>query len=398
MMTTPPPEATSLPSWNALKTFWMFDDARSYGARAILRWTAEGLRAAGKRVSMAQVDLNAPDAAAQLGRHFEEASPDAVFFANHPPSLFMRQLGIEPSGRVRITWLLDDPRLMGAESFEADEVVLVADPAFVQGAYERGAQRVFYLPVAAPMQVEAVPQAQWQAPLVYVGAAANLEAWRKQLRPAMLEYFHQIVEQKIKEPRRSFDELLEAQPIEPGKRVNLNGPVRYYLYTEANRRYRLAHLEPLAGTGLRLYGNDGWRAELKNTDLEAAYGGPIDPFAAYPHVIASADINLNLRSLQGITAPTHRDFLIPLCGGFLLSTPRLGPDAVEETHAFGFDKFPWAPEASSPEVLRQMALHYQNQPEARREWVQQASAVIREGHTMAHRMQQLASLWDCEIA
>jgi hypothetical protein len=103
-------------------------------------------------------------------------------------------------------------------------------------------------------------------------------------------------------------------------------------------------LNVLAPLGLRLYGNALWKTESRGTALESCFCGRLESFTDYPNLIRSVRININLRSLQGFDAPTHRDFLVPRLGGFLLSSAvRVHPvdwKQIDLHRIFRLDEFP----------------------------------------------------------
>ena len=384
--------------WSSLKRFWLFDDPRSYGARALLCGAVEGLEAVGKQVRIFSLDPQAPAGAEALRNDLLRFAPDAVLLANHPSSLFLRDIGLTAAPCRFFVWIFDDPFLMGEESFSPDDIVLVADPMFAEAARARGARRVLFLPVAAPVHIQADLRREYAAPLAYVGSTQQMNHRRAQMPEEIVRYFDQIVEYKVSDPARGFEDLLESFPMASGKKIILNGGVAYYLYTEANRLSRLRYLRPLASLGLSLYGNETWSAQIQGTDLQSCFRGALDPFLEYPSLIRSAAININLRSLQGYVAPTQRDFLVPCVGGFLLSTTVKNADfywnRVDPDNLFYLSAFPWSFAASSPDDLHQAADRFLKEPNARREWTDFAARIIAEKHTFAHRMEQLGRLLD----
>lgn len=378
--------------WNSLKKFWLLDDPRSYGARAILQGAADGLRSVGKVVRQCLMETDA-EGAKRMGEDLLRFEPDAILLANHPSSLFLRQIGFEKSPCLTLVWLLDDPYLMGAEPFSSEEIVLVADPSFAQAARSRGAERILFLPVAAPVMRAGKHRDECACKVSYVGSASNVDHMRSQLPDDLALYFDRIIIKKIEEPYLEFEELLQKYPLAPGKAVPLTGQLCYYLYANSNRLSRLHFLLPLAKHGLKLYGNQNWEPQIEGTALEPCFQGGIEPLVQFPDLIASTQININLRSLQGFVTPTQRDFLVPRCGGFMISTAhqRQMRDwrSVDPQNHFQLDRFPWSPIAATPEELEYKVQEYLQIAEYRSDWTLHAAQVIEEHHTFAHRMQQL---------
>lgn len=382
------------PEWESLQRWWLFDDPRSYGARSILHWAAEGLARIEKDVSVFPLDPDASDSLQKMRSHLEASQPDVLLLANHPANTFWSRLGYAHAQCPTIAWLFDDPWLMGGEPFGEDEIVWVADPSFEKGARSRGAKTVMFVPVAAPDHLERSPRIKEPFPLVYVGATLRLTMLRDQLPADMAAYLDRIADEKIGQPAMSFDVLLDEIPYQPGKRITLNGQVAYYLYTEANRRYRMRWLEPLASSGLRLFGNEAWREEIRGTALENCFQGPIEPLHEYPGLLSRSLVTLNIRSLQGITAPTHRDFLVPAIGGFMLSTPLQGGALSQGSDdPFSLVTFHWPTQAESPEQMTELVQTALQQETERTQWTNDAADTIRNGHLFSQRLKQVAQIW-----
>ncbi len=384
--------------WSKLKRFWLFDDPRSYGARAILRGAAEGLQAVGKEVRLFPFEGNVPNAAQTLRNDILQFNPDAILLANHPASLFLQQIGMHSAPCPMFVWIFDDPFIMGGEPYSPEEIVLVADPAFAQGAKERGASKVLFLPVAAPVSFYAEERAEYQAPLAYVGATSITKHMRQQMDPHIARYLDEIIARKLSNPAIGFAKLLETYPYSPEQRIHLNGQLAYYLYAESNRLSRLRFLEPLVDLGLKLYGNEAWCPQIANTKLADCFQGEIDPFSEYPHLIHSVTININLRSLQGFMVPTQRDFLVSRVGGFLLST-RMNSETTDwrrydPENRFHLSEFPWSASCATPNELLDTARHYLEKERARKEWIRDACYRIADHHTFTHRMDQLGEMID----
>jgi hypothetical protein len=306
--------------WASWKRIWTIDDPQSVGARLVLKPAAEGLRLLGKEIREFTIDRMNPNLNQQARQDIESFEPDAILLANHPSSLFFQQIGVDCVTCPVLVWLLDDPDLMGSEPFSPNEIVMVTDPRFQQGAKKRGAQIVGFLPVAAPdrMQADFRPGMIFQLPMWV--PFMSIERRVPDIPLPIQAYLERIIAYKVRFPERSFEEIMEEIPYKTDQKIVLSGPLNYYLYSEANRRYRMEFLLALVSFGLRLYGNEAWREEIHGTGLQSCFAGRLDPFQEYPNLIRSATITINLRSLQGFSTPTHRDFLVPRLGGFSIAT------------------------------------------------------------------------------
>ncbi len=386
--------------WFSSKRFWLFDDPRSYGARAMMRGVVEGLKENGKNVRLYSFNPSEQDAVSKMREDLLQFNPHVVFLANHPASLFLSQLGLKKENLDCSfwIWLFDDPLLMGDEPFDPDEIVLAADPKFISGARSRSAKNIIFLPVAAPSNLSVEYRQEYEAPLAYVGAVMDITSMRNQIQPFVRDYLDRIAEKRLENLQTDFIRLVAQNPIAEGKELTLNGPLLYYLYALTNRIYRMQFIKQLAPLGLKLYGNEVWRPLLKNENLESLFQGPLDPFHEYPHLLASVKINLNLRSLQGFVAPTQRDFLIPMTGGFMLSTKirqeYFDWPQVDQDNVFQLESFPWSPEFSTPELMLEAVQVYLHKPRFCQEWVDYVQRQFHKNHTFAHRMQQLGMILD----
>lgn len=387
--------------WASWKRIWMIDDPQSVGARLVLKPAAEGLRLLEKEVREFSIDRTNPHLNQLARQDIESFEPDAILLANHPSSLFFQQIGVERVSCPVLVWLLDDPDLMGSEPFSPNEIVLVTDPRFQQGAKKRGARTIGFLPVAAPDRMQADFRPEYHVPVAYVGSIhVNREA-RAGIPPPMQTYLKRVIAYKVRFPQRMFEEILEEIPYKPDQKIVLSGPLNYYLYSEANRRYRMEFLLALVPFGLRLYGNEAWQEEIQGTGLQSCFVGRLNPFLEYPSLIRSAAITINLRSLQGFSAPTHRDFLVPRIGGFSIATASQSDviqwENVDPSNRFHLKDFLWPFCCQTPEEMAQSAERFLADESSRREWIDEASRKISQFHTYSQRMAQLGNWLDSEL-
>lgn len=382
--------------WNSFQKWWMFDDPRSYGARQLVLGAAEGLRKNGKEVHIHYFDPQNPNADEQLKQSLFDFEPDSILLANHPSTLFWQNMGCAPQSCPVFVWVFDDPFIMGGEPFGENDTVWVADPSFATGAKLRGANQIMFVPVAAPCEIHAETQTKYEVPLAYVGACFRIQNAREQMGENVAVFLDQIIALKLNNPNQSFESLLETNLLGGTGKVQWSGQLGYYLYTESNRLHRLNHLQPMTQLGLNLFGNDAWITEIKNTPLQTCFQGTIEPMQEYPSLIRSASINLNLRSMQGISAPVQRDFLMPAAGGFMLSSQRIGTNMNwqqwDPSNRYQLNDFEWSPSFQSTEEATSLVQHYSANPNARLEWIDEAQQCIQNHHTFAHRMQQVGEL------
>ncbi len=385
------------------KRVWMIDDLSSKGARILMRGLAEGLRENGFDVHVFAADHQDPTVLGRMKEDLLACDPDLIVLANHPIQHLLDQIKLDSFECPTIVWLFDDPYIMGEELFQQHETVFAADPSFIEGAKARGAKRVFFVPVAAPESLEAVAEEKYRFPVVYAGSIFINEAFRHTISPQLRPIVRELIPRKLKRPTVSFDELLNRMDtakllnLQPNLTLSITLPpgLTYFLYTECNRHWRLQFLQALEPLGLHLFGNKAWLKCIPNS-LKKRFHPPIDAFTEYPSLVKSAAVNININSLQGISAPTLRDFQIPYYGGFQLSA--VFQDRVSDWSAhdaenrFQLDRFPWPEAAQTPEELHDLAQRYLDDGKSRQEWTAHANEVIETHHTFAHRIQQLIPL------
>ena len=320
-----------------------------------------------------------------------EFSPDLLFFVNQPPSLYLSQMGFsheEVAGLNvrRLVWILDDPFILGADVFDSRDAILVADPAFAANVRQRGGGRILFLPVAADIEQPGVVRPEFSAPVAYIGSVKNMTTWRNQIPPDLRRYLDLIIDHKVRQPSTPVERIMEENPLSPERRVQLDGKLAYYLYVMANNRYRIEMLERLYPFGLQLFGGADWLSLLEGSRLRQRHRGLLDPATETPDLYRSAAISVNLRSLQGFTAPTQRDFNVSAAGGFVLSSSFNLPRCEEsETYWEGIRSHTF----SSPEELVDRVSFFLSDPSKRRNWTEQASQVISERHRYVHRVERI---------
>ncbi len=379
--------------WNSQKKWWLFDDPRSYGARQLMLGAAEGLRRNGKLVHLHPLDPNDPFADQKLKQSIVDFEPDAILLANHPSTLFFQNIQMRPPPCHHFIWVFDDPFMMGDEPYAVNDIVWIADPSFAIGARHRGASQIHFVPVAAPCDIHARIKPEYEVPLLYVGATFRMAQAREQMGKQVEAYLDEIINLKLANPENTFQSLLDTHLLGGTAKVQWSGQLAYYLYTEVNRKHRLNYLSVLADQSLNLYGNEAWKIEIEGTPLASCFKGTLDPLREYPNAIRSAEININLRSMQGISAPVQRDFLMPAAGGFMLSSHQVqsGMDwkKWDSSNRFKLDEFEWSPSFQSKDEMLDRIKEYQPDEKKRREWIDRTRQSIQNHHTFAHRIEQV---------
>ncbi|HPA47353.1 MAG TPA: glycosyltransferase [bacterium] len=371
---------------------WSFDDPQSFGARTVVCGALRGMEECGWHVRAPRLDPAA--GMPSLKSDLQAFSPDCVFFVNQPPGLYYARMGFRPDEWQslpyrRLVWILDDPFILGNDPFHPEDIILIADPAFETTVRQRGGVQVHFLPVAADIEQPGTIRDQYAAPVGYVGSVKNMQDWSRKVPSDLRDYLDRIVAEKVRRPAVPFEQLLQEIPFAPGRRVTLDGPLAYYLYVMANNRFRIELLEQLVPFGLQLYGGSDWPLFVEHSALQHCYRGILDPITETPDFYRSAAISINLRSLQGFTAPTQRDFNIPAAGGFLLSAD-LGTQPVASCVPY-WEGIRSPTFRDATEIVKQTQ-HLLSSSNERMEWVNSVRQVIHRNHRYVHRVERIAEI------
>lgn len=387
-----------------VKKIWMFDDASSQGARIIMRSVMDALREHGYDLHVFEANHRDPTVRERMKADLLAFQPELIFLANHPINHLLKQLEMEPVNSHVIVWLFDDPIIMGEERFQPHEVVLAADPSFIAGAKQRGAETIVFAPVASPCDIEVEVKEEYRHPVVYAGSVFINQNLRNTIDPKLAPVVRSLIQQKLQHTKTDFQNLLDQIdinllmniPKQVDVKIDLNPALIYFMYAECNRHWRLQFIKALDACGIHLYGNQSWQQYIQGSGIQKRFHNPIDSFTEYPRLIKSADININIHSLQGITAPTLRDFQVPFYGGFQISAAYQDHPASWQTHdpdnTYELDIFPWAESADSPEELYHLVQRFMDQPKARQEWITHTKETIEQKHTMTQRIGQITEL------
>ncbi len=270
------------------------------------------------------------------------ANPDTILFLNNPTRLHV------PEGEFhRIVWITDDPAFRSfrtqAPRFDSQELVLYADPTYEAELAAQGAERRVYLPAFALLEREGEFHDEYHHPLVYVGKINNLNPVLDEISSDDREAFegaalrvHQAGTGTPGLARYWSDSNYPSSLPASAERICLAAGrsfgdehlrLTYAAYVLDTFLWRLAFIRALLPLGLHVYGGPEW-AELLGADFADRCHG----FVPYDHladIYHSADISLNLHSLQLPTALNIRDYDVLMAGGCLLADPVAGPDNVD---------------------------------------------------------------------
>ncbi|MEW6237434.1 MAG: glycosyltransferase [Candidatus Omnitrophota bacterium] len=329
--------------------------------------------------------------------------PDLIFLCNEAPA-YESALGEELSRSLpipKVIWFADDPiygeHLLRRHKTSPDETYLIADYEWAAPLIENGADAPRYMPGAATRVRRGKQRGVRGCEIIFVGQVREQSAFFRQLSPEWKQYCRQVVEEKLRFPRKKVREVMAQFPMPgelPSDRLD---EFRQKLLWEANTQFRLRVVRELMDCDLRIYGNADWQALLPPDAAQRCYRGVL-PFKRLFDAYRNAKITLNIHSLQSYTCMNVRDFDVPAAGGFLLSDwlPK-----ADEIYAPGFaDDLP-LDENSAQEVffyrslqeLKHLVEYFLAHEEERRRCIERARLKVMSRHTYEHRAQWLGELF-----
>jgi len=366
------------------QSIWTYSDGEDRGFGLFKRLVFQQLQAHGWQTWMASAPLLEPASKPLLCQHLLEKKPDWILLINQSASQLYEYLEIpddlRPHDAKKWIWYLDDPHFYIDRLFESNEYVFSFDDTYLDFIKQHNPHACGCLPLACDINSTGTFDSRFSCDLSFVGGVIDQSKRRAQLPPQMQSYIDRLVELQLENRDKTFFQIAEENPIEPGKQININALVAHYLYWEANNLRRVKVLEELQEFDLRIYGNQDWEIMLKDSPLINCFYGPVDPINELPKVFASSKINLNIHSVQCRGSLNQRDFNAPVAGGFLLS------DWVPAAGRFfdpGRESIFW----SSVDDLKNKIAYYLKYPKERRRIIKQGRDRVLRDHTYPQRIE-----------
>ena len=196
-------------------------------------------------------------------------NPDLIIQINRPTSPLFPDNWAREIPIPRVVWYVDSPRNFWQDHAEfyltEYDCVCVWDESYVSFLKERGAKEVHILPYAADRQPPGEFSERFRCPISFVGQVMDQSQTKALLNTEERSYLDGIIEEKLARTHEEFRSIIERCPPPPS--VNFDALskkilVDYYLYVEANAKYRIRVLESLVRFGLKLYGPESWLSVL----------------------------------------------------------------------------------------------------------------------------------------
>ncbi len=319
-----------------ISTVWSSGSISEYTSTPILRALHRALSYAGVTSRFTELPRGRTRKYVEY-EGFVRAQPDLIFSVNDPSH------SVVPQGKFhRAVWVTDDPtmrkNLDAHPTYDQDELVFFADPAYEGELKKQGVSRSAHLPVFALLDHEGNEVSEYRFPITFVGMIWNfkpfLEALSTRDRDVLLEAHQfaldsgsgtiglrawwsqrEISQTLVQSAQRYFEVSGRSFHENAGALTYLT----YMLDIDSRRRQMAEALLPL---GLHVFGNRDWLSILGDQ-----YAGRYHGFVPYDRlgdVYRSANIVIGIHSLQLPGSINIRDCDVLRAGGCLLTDPVSG--------------------------------------------------------------------------
>lgn len=321
--------------------------------------------------------------------------PDLIFLCNETPATEI-SLGADFSRSLpipKMVWFADDPlygeHLLERYKLTADETYLVADYEWKDTLQNHGATQIHFMPGAATSTEPGEVDPSRQCQIVFVGQVRDQRAFFNQLSPEWKRYCEKVIAEKLRFPRKKVRDAMQQFPMPFLLEADRMDEFRQKLLWEANTRFRVNLIAAFLNYDIHIYGNPDWAHLIPHETFQAKFKGVL-PFDDLFTTYRSAEMVLNIHSLQSYTCMNVRDFDVPAAGGFLISDWLPKADEVYEP---GFVSDLPLQEANKKEVffyrsipeLKQLIEYFLEHPAQRETCMQRARAKVLQKHLYKHR-------------
>ena len=377
---------------------WSFANRRAYAHTPLLRSLMQGFETLGWDSALLETDESFT-LRYQLGEHLVMNRPDILLFFNAASQDYIAK----NLNRPRVTFLLDHPRYFWSaterESLGINDCVFSMDRDY-QNYFDQGDALVFrFLPAFPSFHRDAEVVEELKAPIVFVGSHTPVSQMLEEVPLQIREEIEALAGHMIEQPGMSIRERLET--VRPsdyaiailrkvteiyiqnmGRRFESDdAKLDYYLYALSNAIKRERFTRPLLDLGLVIYGSRSWLGVLGDQYADR-YKGWVSA-DRLPELYASAEVCINIHSLQCPTCLNSRDFDVLQAGGCLASD--YVPDMDEGLVTPGEDLVC----AKSPEQFREAVESLLANPERRSALREQGRETCRQKHQTHHRAVQI---------
>lgn len=338
----------------------------------------------------------------KIGRHLMQTAPDIYLLVHTASDRFIPR----EARRPRVVWYLDHPRHFHWEeqrdSFHEQDFVFYSDRAYAPWFEKTNAGGCAHLPVCPSLGEPGERRADLACPVLFAGNHHPVEGLLGTLSGPDREAARETAMALIANPAQTAPEAAANLGLPPGALERIGneadrfaqtlvreikspaGRLEYYFYALANNIKRETRVRALADLGIAVYGPESW-LDILGPGRRAQYRGWL-PHGQLADAYASADVCLNLHSIQCPTCLNSRDFDILTAGGCLLG------DEVEDMDLGLLEKGVHMETFTGEEDLRERAKSLLADPGRREALRERGRAVCAARHTPANRAETIMRL------
>lgn len=377
---------------------WGFVNPKAYAHTPLAKAFASGFSQQGWSVELLELE-DGFSARSRIGESMVLHRPDVLLFCNAPSGEFVS----EQIQRPRITLMMDDPGHFNRQAYYDHlgpmDTILYMERTWGTFFAEMTNAHSYFMPVYPSLTRigERIPDLH--TPIVFVGSHTPVSELLQECPTKYRESIEALVDAKLAAPRASIEEVFQKTSL-PEECLILFGALAnhytdriprtfygdshrmgYFLYALANSMKRERYLTPLLDLGMQIYGPESWLKFLGDSHAPCFRGWL--PEDRLPDVYASADICINLHSLQCPTCLNVRDFDVLHAGGCLVG------DWVEDAEAGLLTDGHDMQTARSVEGIRDEIERLLDDEHAREALRQQGHTTCLERHQPLHRVKQV---------
>jgi hypothetical protein len=279
-------------------------------------------------------------------------------------------------------------------TYRRAQVAELRDAGFVHAAYMPLAADVTR---RAPLPLTGADRDRYGALVTFVGSSMLPQSvgFRQSfltsfasLQPARAAHAPALLEEILSEQRRDFSRYLVPATLrrlcpelagQPPERV---AELERWLGEIAAAEKRLAYVARLGPLGVRVWGDEGWKAAQS---AGAVYQGPAGHALELTKIYCASLINVDIGRLYQDDIVTMRVFDVLACGGFVLAerSPALAELFDVGTEVDGY---------STAEELESKIAHYLAHPAEARAIAQRGRAAVLERHDIDARVGRMLAI------
>ncbi len=173
-----------------------------------------------------------------------------------------------------------------------------------------------------------------------------------------------------------FSDFLEA-----ARRSGTPDDPRKWVAEIVASQKRIAYISALAGAGVHVWGDDGWKS-VEATHPGLTYRGVADPGKEVTQIYGSADINVDVNRIYQPEVIPLRVFDVLACGGFMIAEYS---NALAEQFKIGDELVAYR----TLDELEDMVRHYSKHPEEAARIAAAGLKAVQTRHTMRERLKVL---------